>query len=316
MTVSGRGQTFSIPPRMSRKHEVMTLRLLDSGMVDLACQAVVNLQEIDAAGNEGVDRAARLLGRVHHVFRAEPSSLRRLQERTGGDEPLRWGDPERFERGGSRPYLAASFWNGAICPAVQRFRGDVVMEFTDTRVCAMRGIGGVATAFARECFVDEMVHETGTDPLEYRRMLFEGQPESQLVFDTLKERCNWDGRPGLGCAMGSASYALAVEIDLDERTGVVKPTKIWAVASYAVVVEPNNAENSFYGQLMLYVGASTSEEITFRDGKQEQSNFHNFQIARMADVPEIDVHVIPSESRRIGTADGPAYAIGPAISRI
>ena len=234
--------------------------------------------------------------------------------RTVSDEPLRWGDPERFERGGSRPYLAASFWNGAIYPAVEKFRGDVVMEFTDTRVCAMRGIGGVATAFARECFVDEMAHETGTDPLEYRRRLFEGQPESQLVFDTLKERCNWDGRPGLGCAMGSASYALAVEIDLDERTGVVKPTKIWAVASYAVVVEPNNAENSFYGQLMLYVGASTSEEITFRDGKQEQSNFHNFQIARMADVPEIDVHVIPSESRRIGTADGPAYAIGPAIS--
>ena len=74
---------------VSRKHEVMPPGLLDSGIVDLAGQPVVNLQEIDAAGNQGVDGAASLLGRVDHVLRAEPSSLRRFQERTGGDDPRR-----------------------------------------------------------------------------------------------------------------------------------------------------------------------------------------------------------------------------------
>ena len=191
-----------------------------------------------------------------------------------------------------------------------------------------RSVGHGPNQFAIESFIDEIANDQGIDPYEYRHRLMRDFPRGQKVIETVKEMSGWDkplpeGRArGISFGERSRSYgAMVCEISVDEQRGTIKVHHIWAALDAGTVVQPDNAIAQMEGAILHGLGSVLYERITFQDGKVQQSNFQDYHILRMRDVPDsLEVKLIPSSERPagIGEAGLPlvAGAVGNAFSTL
>lgn len=234
-------------------------------------------------------------------------------QRVVSDEALRWSDPFRYERGRQFPVISTVGLFEQLY-AYETYKAEFVIAPSDVRVSPMRGIGKMATTFARESFIDEFSAEIGKDPFDFRQEMTAGNARAQEVLSRLRTRCNWDGRPGLGCALSDERFAVAVEIDLDRNRGIITPRQIWAVVDPGIVIHPNNAEQMLVGGFALHLGTTLRERITISNGQVDQSNFHQYQVTSMRDLPPIDIEFVEALDEPQGLGDFGTEAVTAAIA--
>jgi isoquinoline 1-oxidoreductase beta subunit len=200
-------------------------------------------------------------------------------------------------------------------------------EDRGARVAAWRGIGAGYTNFANEAMVDELARAAGKDPLEYRVALLK-DPRAKKVVERAAQLADWSKKRDNGRSLGIAYGKLGLppvgfsmtgtvaEISVDRPNGKIKVHNLWCVADVGLPLQPRNIEAQIESALIYALGAALKEEISIKNGEVEQSNFHDYEVMRQSDMPEIKVEVVRSGDSPLpvgvlsigGTAPAVAYA--------
>jgi isoquinoline 1-oxidoreductase beta subunit len=226
--------------------------------------------------------------------------------------------PPRFKATGGKDIIG---WRGleqqiygmpnVLCDAVREERG--------VRVHAWRGIGAGYNKFAAESFLDEIAHATGKDPLALRLELTKGDPRAQAVIKAVAEMADWAKPRPKGRALGIAfsdyhdSYSAGIaEVSL-EKNGKIRVHHYWIAGDAGLVVQPQNAHAQLESAVVYGLSSALSEELTFKNGAVVQTNFHQYQVLRMSDVPEIHTKVIVTDNPPTGLGELGVPTVAPAI---
>jgi isoquinoline 1-oxidoreductase beta subunit len=172
------------------------------------------------------------------------------------------------------------------------------MRNTAVPVGFWRGVNFTPNGFFRETFVDEMAHAVGQDPYLFRRQLFAQAPRSLAVLDEGAKRANWGHAPAgihQGIAVVEHEDAICAEVvELSVAVdGEVKVHRVICVIDPVFVVHPDTAVAQMEGGILQGLAAALTGEITISNGRIEQSNFHDYQLLRINEVPRIETYLLP-----------------------
>jgi isoquinoline 1-oxidoreductase subunit beta len=201
-----------------------------------------------------------------------------------------------------------------------------VVQPPRARLSTLRGVGVGHNAFAIESFIDELAKELRKDPLAFRLEISQGEPRVQTLLRTVAEMSGWS-RPRSGTALGIAvqekaeTFAAGVaEVSVDRTSGKIKVHNFWAAIDAGLAVQPRNLAAQTEGGIVWGLGHVLREKITIRNGSVQQTNYSDYQVARMSDVPSIEVRVISTDNPPTGAGeDGVplvAGAVGNAIATL
>lgn len=182
-----------------------------------------------------------------------------------------------------------------------------------------RSVGNSHNGFVVESFVDEIAHAQGRDPAQLRRILLHKQPRHLRVLDLLVEKAAWPQlrRPGIGRGMavheafGSVVGQVA-EVAVDGNNWRV--TRVVCVIECGRAINPDNVVAQMEGGILFGLTAATKGGIRVRDGRVEQSNFHDYPIARLTDMPTIEVHIVASDDAPTGVGETGVPPIAAAVA--
>jgi isoquinoline 1-oxidoreductase beta subunit len=176
-----------------------------------------------------------------------------------------------------------------------------------------RAVGHVFNTFAIESLVDQMAADAGIDPLEFRYQRMSITPKAKKCFETVAQMCDWTAKRPEGRALGvsvtersSSLGAGVVEISLDRQSGKIRVHKVWAAIDGGVIVTPGPAKANVESAILYGLSSMLHERVTMKDGAVEQSNFHDYNLMRMSDLPEemhvafVDVDTRPTGLGEIG----------------
>jgi len=182
-----------------------------------------------------------------------------------------------------------------------------------------RGVGSNNNVFATECFMDELARKAGVDPIAFRIGMLDKTPRLKAALQLVAEKSGWDQplppRTGRGvCAQPSfASFiATVVEAEVDEH-GEVHLRRVTSAVDTGIAVNPDTIVAQLQGGLIFGLTAALWGEITIERGRVRQSNFNNYRMLRIDEVPKIDIHLIESGEDPGGIGETGATAGPPAL---
>jgi isoquinoline 1-oxidoreductase beta subunit len=201
-----------------------------------------------------------------------------------------------------------------------------VIEARGARLSPWRGVGNGYNAFAVESFIDDIAKDLGKDPVAFRLELTDGVPRMQHLLRTVADMSDWTRRrdgTGLGVATMVKDDTLAAgvaEVSIDRATGKIKVHNVWAAVDAGIAVQPGNLAAQTEGSIVYALGSVLREKITIRDGRVRQSNYSDYEVARMSDVPNIEIKVVSTDNKPTGGGEEgvplTASAIGNAIAAL
>ncbi|MFL6975640.1 MAG: molybdopterin cofactor-binding domain-containing protein [Xanthobacteraceae bacterium] len=256
-----------------------------------------------------------------HYLRAGFDATGKLvawQHRLAGDRVTPFFDPVRYEAGGRRDGI---LMNGADLPGYDVPHQLVEQLYQDTgvRTAPLRAIGFTANKFATETFIDEIAVKHGLDPVAFRLELLKNTPRARKVVETVARMADWgrkrDGR-GLGFAFIDYSGSLlagAAEVSLDRASGQIRVHNFWCAIDCGVAVQPDNVVAQSESSIVYGLGLALTERISIKDGAVEQSNFYDYRVPRMNEVPLMQVEVIPTDNPPTGAGQMATPLVAPAI---
>jgi isoquinoline 1-oxidoreductase beta subunit len=182
-----------------------------------------------------------------------------------------------------------------------------------------RGVGPNNNVFAIESFMDELARKAGRDPIAFRRDMLGKQPRLLAALDLAAAKSDW-GKPlparvGRGvCVQPSfgSFIATVVEAEVDSH-GEVMLRRITTAVDAGTVVNPDTVEAQLQGGLVFGLTAALYGEITIKKGRVEQSNFNNYRMLRIDQMPKIEVHLIKSGEAPGGIGETGTTAGPPAL---
>ncbi len=201
---------------------------------------------------------------------------------------------------------------------------DHIYEDRGVRTAAWRGIGAGYTNYAIEVVIDELARQAKEDPLQYRLALLK-DPRARKVVETAAKMADWtkkrEGR-SLGIAFGKLGlppigFAMAgtvAEISVDRNSGQIKVHNLWCAADVGLPVQPDNIRAQIDGSLIYALGAALKERITIKDGQIQQTNFNDYEIMRMSEIPDIHVEIIRSGDIPLPVGELSIAGTAPAIA--
>ena len=185
-----------------------------------------------------------------------------------------------------------------------------------------RAVGHGPNKFAIEAFIDEIAADQKIDPVEIRKRLMKNHPRALKVLETAAKMANWGTPPppgrGRGIAFAERSGSLTAgvcELSVDRNSGRIQVHNFWVALDAGVVVQPDNVLAQSEGSVIFGLSSVLSESLTFKKGKVQQSNFHDYNVMRIADAPEnIEIKIIPSNERPSGVGEAALPFVGGAVS--
>ncbi|GAA5233604.1 xanthine dehydrogenase family protein molybdopterin-binding subunit [Verticiella sediminum] len=227
-------------------------------------------------------------------------------------------------------YAPAGFKNGLDTDAIRDAAGPY--EFPNLLVQYVRqdppaglltgwwrGVGHMQNAIPVECFIDELARSAGQDAIAFRKPLLAKHPRALKVLEVAAERSGW-GQPlpegrgrGLAFTLSFRTYAAqVVEVSVDAE-GNVKPERVVTVVDCGQQVSPATVEAQVQGGIVFGLSAVLFGNISIKDGRVEQSNFHDYRVLRMNEMPVMETHVIPSTEDPTGIGEISTVVITPAV---
>jgi isoquinoline 1-oxidoreductase beta subunit len=196
---------------------------------------------------------------------------------------------------------------------------DFVIHDTGVRVGYWRSVSHALNAFAYESFMDELAAAAGKDPYEYRRALLDKQPRLKRVLELAATNAGW-GKPlpagrfrGIALMEGyGTSMAQVAEVSV--RGDKVNVHRVVVAADLGKMVNPNIVRQQLEGSIIYGLSAVLHGEITVRNGRVQQSNFHDYQVVRMPESPSIEMHLVDSNEKPSGIGEPGTALIGPTVA--
>ena len=196
---------------------------------------------------------------------------------------------------------------------------DHAMRNTHVPPHFWRGVNNNQNAIYVECFMDELAHATGQDPLAFRRKLMANHPKHLAVLNAVAERIGWD-KPapagvfrGLAQQMGFGSYvAAAAEVSVD-AAGKLKMHRIVAATDCGVAVNPRQIEMQVEGSFSYGLSALLYGECTVKDGAIVETNFDTYNVLRIDEMPKVETIVMPSGGFWGGVGEPTIMVAAPAV---
>ena len=252
----------------------------------------------------GIDHGNNLLGWYHRLVAENVSALAAppSYEGSGGDDLIGW-------RGLDQAYYDIPH---ALAEGVRANNG--------MRVWPWRGIGAGYNKFAAECFLDEVAAAMGKDPLALRLELTKDHARANAVIKAAAEMSDFaKKRPGRGMGIAFSDYhgtftAGVVEISLDRQTGKIKVHNVWMAVDPGIAVQPKHVHAQLESGIAFGLSAALFEELPFKDGTPQATNFNDYQVLRMADVPEIHTKILVSDAPPTGVGEVGVPTVAPAIA--
>jgi len=196
---------------------------------------------------------------------------------------------------------------------------DHAMRNTHVPPGFWRGVNINQNAIFLECFMDELAHAAGQDPLEFRRRLMAKHPKHLAVLNAVADRAGW-GKPaprgvyrGLAQMMSFNSYVAACAEVSVSGGDKVKVRRIVAATDPGYAVNPAQIERQIAGSFVYGLSALFMEECTVKDGRIEQTNFHNYDSMRIAQMPKVESIIMPSGGFWGGVGEPTICVAAPAV---
>ncbi|MCC6069587.1 molybdopterin cofactor-binding domain-containing protein [Massilia sp. GCM10020059] len=185
-----------------------------------------------------------------------------------------------------------------------------------------RSVGSTHTAFVMETLIDEAAHIAGADPVAYRRKLIGEKHKRHLAALDLAVAKSGYGKKKLpkGRAWGVAVHesfnsVVAYVVEASVTKGVPKLHKVTAGVHCNLAVNPLTIEAQVQGAALMALGTTLpGAAITLKDGVVEQQNFGDYTVARMNDMPQVDVHIVPSSDPPTGIGEPGLPPLAPAFA--
>ena len=235
---------------------------------------------------------------------ASPSILKRFFA------PMAWFniDPLSTEGADEIPYV------------IEDFNIDYSEVDSGVPVGFWRSVGSSFNAFFTESAIDEAAHLAQQDQFDYRMKLLSGKPRFQKVLEKVMRESKW-GRilpkgHGLGISIHKTRGSIAgavIEVSTDVN-GMLNLNKAWIAIDCGKVINPNTVRAQMEGGFTFGLSATLGEEITLKDGRVEQSNFHDYSILRLKGSPEISVEIIESGNEIGGVGEVAVPLAAPALT--
>ena len=181
-----------------------------------------------------------------------------------------------------------------------------------------RGVNLNQNAVYVECFMDELAHAAGVDPLTFRRKLMKNHPKHLATLEAVAKGIGWE-KPapagvhrGLAQIMGFGSY-VAAAAEVSVTNGQLKIHRIVAATDSGHVVNPAQIERQVEGSFVYGLSAALFGECTVKGGRMVEDNFHTYQVVRMAEMPAVETHIIPSGGFWGGVGEPTIAVAAPAV---
>ena len=218
-------------------------------------------------------------------------------------------DPLSVEGLADSPYLESA---GAL-------RVSLHTPKTAVPVLWWRSVGVTHTAFAMESMIDEAAHAAGQDPLAYRIALLKDKPRHAAALQLAADKAGWSSPPAPGRARGLAVQesfgSIAAEVaEVSIEHGRIRVHAVTCVIDCGTAVNPLAVEAQVQGSVAYGLSAALYGKLTLAGGRVQESNFHDYPVVRMFDMPKVTVHVIQSKAKMGGIGEPATAPIAPAVA--
>ena len=252
----------------------------------------------------GLDGSNNVLGWYHRLVAENVSALAAppSYEGSGGDDLIGWRGMDQ------------------ACYDIPHALAEGVRANNGIRVWPWRGIGAGYNKFAAEAFLDEVAQAAGKDPLSLRLELTKIQPRANAVIKAVAEMSDFSKkRPDRGMGIAFSDYhgtytAGVAEVSVDRKIGKITVHNYWIAVDPGIVLQPNHVHAQLESAVVFALSAALLEELAFKDGAPQASNFNDYPVLRMADVPQIHTKIVASDNPPTGIGEVGVPAVAPAIA--
>ncbi len=171
-----------------------------------------------------------------------------------------------------------------------------------------------------ESFIDELAAAAKQDPLEFRRALLGKQPRYKAVLEMAAAKAGWSTplpagvHRGIAVAQSFGSYVAEVAEVSVAADGTPKVQRVVAAVDCGLTVNPEIIRRQIESSIAFGLSAALYGKITLQDGRIEQSNFHDYPVLRMNEMPKVEVHILPSAEQPGGIGEPGTPPIAPAVT--
>jgi isoquinoline 1-oxidoreductase beta subunit len=212
-------------------------------------------------------------------------------------------------------------WNNRIQYEIPNLYIELFLADLPIPVWPWRGVQNGPNAYAIECFIDELAHAAGKDPLEFRLQCLKNNKRASRVLQTVAEKAGWGKPLPKGQGRGIAQHACfgswvaqVVDLSVDEKTGKIKVHKVVAAVDCGPVINPGPLVEQIEGAVILALSTALMEEVKFAKGGTASANFDDYPIIRMSEVPDIEVHMVKSTDKIGGIGEPGVSPLAPAVA--
>lgn len=209
--------------------------------------------------------------------------------------------------------------DGPYLKGTPNHRVDLHSPMTGITVLWMRSVGHTHTAFVVESLIDEMAAAVGKDPVEYRRTLLKDHPRHLGVLNLAVEKAGWGKPVPNGHALGVAvhesfgSYVAQVA-EVSQEAERIRVHRVVCAVDCGIAVNPQSIAAQMESGITFGLGMALHSRISFKDGRVVQSNYHDFQVLRLNEMPEVEVHIVASSEKPGGIGEAGVPPTTPAVA--
>jgi len=198
-------------------------------------------------------------------------------------------------------------------------RVDLHSPKTAIPVLWWRSVGHSHTGFVMESLIDELAQAAGKDPVEYRRLLLKDHPRNLAALNLAAEKAGWGQPLPQGRARGVAvhesfgSYVAQVaEVSIDD--GALRVHRVVCAIDCGLAVNPEGVRAQMESGIAFGLGAVLHSALTIKEGRVQESNFHDYRVLRLNEMPTVEVHIVPSTAKMGGAGECGVPPVAPAIA--
>jgi len=181
----------------------------------------------------------------------------------------------------------------------------------------LRSVSHAANCFAVESSIDELAAAVAKDPLAFRLELLAGKPRDTQLLRVLAERSGWGHAPAghhQGLAFMAAYGGFHAQVaEISVESGRLRIHKITCVIDCGQTVNPRIVESQVESGIVYGLSAALWGEVTLEGGRVKQRNFNDYRVLRLHEMPELDVHIIPSDAAPGGLGETAVPPVAPAL---
>ncbi|MCY1256095.1 twin-arginine translocation pathway signal protein [Pseudomonas jessenii] len=190
---------------------------------------------------------------------------------------------------------------------------------TGISVLWLRSVGHTHTAFVMESLIDELATAAGKDPVEYRRTLLKDHPRHLGVLNLAVQKANWTAPLADGHALGVAvhesfgSYVAQVA-EVSQDNLAIRVHRVVCAVDCGIAVNPQSIAAQMESCITFGLSFALHSKLTLKDGQVVQSNYHDYRVLRLNEMPVVEVHIVPSRDKPGGIGEAGVPPMAPAVA--